>query len=130
MLDEHHAHPVPGESLRLPKARKDSVLAVNTRESTAAVQMDIDAAGCRLKVADGAGAMGGGDSGSKSEGRADGLYSAPKRRMHFIDALRGLAMLGIVIVNLAEINTVVGTAATRLGGADEGLDFWVGRAIS
>jgi len=49
-------------------------------------------------------------------------------RLPLIDALRGAAMLGIVLVNFPTMNTMAGDETTAYGGMQHPLDRWVGGA--
>jgi uncharacterized protein len=57
------------------------------------------------------------------EGAGDGLG-----RVAIVDALRGAAMLGIVLVNFPTMNTMAGDETSAYGGLHTDLDRWVGAA--
>lgn len=54
--------------------------------------------------------------------------AAATGRIPAVDALRGAAMLGIVLVNFPTMNTVAGEETTAYGGLHHPLDRWVGGA--
>ena len=54
--------------------------------------------------------------------------STPSGRVALVDALRGAAMLGIVLVNFPTMNTMAGDETTAYGGVHHALDRWVGAA--
>lgn len=54
--------------------------------------------------------------------------TAPSRRVHLVDALRGAAMLGIMLVNFPSMNTMAGDETTLYGGQTTALDRFVGGA--
>jgi len=60
---------------------------------------------------------------------ASPTHSAPPAlagRIAAIDALRGAAMLGIMLVNFPTMNTMAGEETTAYGGMHHALDRWVG----
>ena len=54
--------------------------------------------------------------------------TAESRRVAIVDALRGAAMLGIMLVNFPSMNTTAGDETTLYGGQHTTLDRWVGGA--
>jgi len=54
--------------------------------------------------------------------------STPSGRVALVDALRGAAMLGIVLVNFPTMNTMAGDETTAYGGLHHAVDRWVGSA--
>jgi uncharacterized protein len=61
----------------------------------------------------------------------DAVRSSPTAasgRIAIIDALRGAAMLGIVLVNFPTMNTMAGDETAAYGGMHTDLDRWVGAA--
>jgi uncharacterized protein len=67
-------------------------------------------------------------SGSDIAGGAAGSAEPDQGRVALVDALRGAAMLGIMLVNLPSMNTRAGSETTEYGGVHGALDRAVGLA--